>query len=368
MTEHLRLRPVVEEDLPVFFSFQLDPEANYMAAFTAKDPTDQRAFAAHWSRIGEDPTCVNRTIVCGEVVVGNVSSYEEDGRPEVTYWIGRSYWGRGIATLALRTFLREVQITRPIYARVARDNPGSLRVLEKCGFEIVGEARGFANARGQEIDELILELKTLPDRPQEHVLAHSCSSVAGAEVATITASSPDERSALLVVDAQVGVISSLWDSERIIENLGQLVRNARDAGTPVIWVQHSGDGFDYGSDSWQIVPSLAPATSEVVIHKKFNSSFAETDLDERLRALGVSRLILAGAATNWCIRSTAYAAVERGYHLTLVADAHTTESLELPDGKAIPAEMIVDELNTVFQWISVPQTRTEVRDASAVTF
>jgi RimJ/RimL family protein N-acetyltransferase len=158
MSDVLYLREVVEDDLALFFAFQLDPDANYMAAFTARDPTDRQVFSAHWNKILADPTTINQTIVCDGRVVGSVSSYEESGKPEVTYWIGRSYWGRGIATRALTAFLAQANTTRPIYARVARDNLGSRRVLEKCGFQVIGEAKGFAKARGEEVEELLLEL------------------------------------------------------------------------------------------------------------------------------------------------------------------------------------------------------------------
>ncbi len=158
MSNELLLRNVVKDDLSIFFEYQLDPEANTMAAFTAKDPADQAAFLAHWDRILADETTINQTILFNGQVAGSVSSYEEDGRPEVTYWLGKEYWGKGIATRALAEFLREHNTTRPIYARVAKDNLGSRRVLEKCGFTIIGESEGFANARGQEIEELLLEL------------------------------------------------------------------------------------------------------------------------------------------------------------------------------------------------------------------
>jgi RimJ/RimL family protein N-acetyltransferase len=152
------LREVQAEDLPLFFDYQLDPEANHMAAFTAKDPTDQQAFMAHWTRNLGDETSTIRTILFEGQVVGSVSSYEETaGHPEVTYWLGKPYWGQGLATAALRAFLVQVTV-RPIYARAAKDNRGSLRVLEKCGFTRIGEDRGFANARGQEIEEWLLRL------------------------------------------------------------------------------------------------------------------------------------------------------------------------------------------------------------------
>jgi len=158
MTDDLQLREVVEDDLASFFDFQLDPDANYMAAVTARDPTDRAAFTAHWKKIMANPTNIIRTIVCDGQVVGSVSSYEESGKPEVTYWIGRAYWGKGIGTRALTAFLAQVNTTRPIYARVARDNLGSRRILEKCGFQVIGETKGFANARGEEIEELLLVL------------------------------------------------------------------------------------------------------------------------------------------------------------------------------------------------------------------
>ncbi|MCU0495687.1 MAG: GNAT family N-acetyltransferase [Chloroflexaceae bacterium] len=158
MTHNLTLREVTEADLPLFFAFQLDPEANHMAAFTADDPTNREAFDAHWRRIRAMPTVINRTIVVDGQVVGSVASYEDEGRPEVTYWLGRAFWGQGVASAALRLFLAEVNQQRPIYARVASDNPGSRRVLEKCGFRVIGQERSYANARHTEIDELILEL------------------------------------------------------------------------------------------------------------------------------------------------------------------------------------------------------------------
>jgi RimJ/RimL family protein N-acetyltransferase len=159
MSIDLLLRDVVEADLPIFFEHQLNPDANYMAAFTAKDPTNREAFADHWDRILADATILIKTIVFDGQVAGYVLSYEESGKPEVSYWIGKAYWGQGIATQALRDFLAQANQTRPIYARVAKDNVGSLRVLEKCGFTIVGQTRGFANARGEEIEELVLELR-----------------------------------------------------------------------------------------------------------------------------------------------------------------------------------------------------------------
>src|SRR5436309_8753677 len=118
----VQLRDVIESDLPIFFEYQLDPEANYMAAFTARDPTNRDAFRAHWARIMNDETNTIQTILFDNQVAGSVGSYkdEELGELEITYWIGREYWGKGIATRALSTFLDHVPV-RPLYGRAAKD-------------------------------------------------------------------------------------------------------------------------------------------------------------------------------------------------------------------------------------------------------
>jgi RimJ/RimL family protein N-acetyltransferase len=164
-TGEVLLRDVREEDLPIFFEQQRDPAANYMAAFTARDPTDKEAFAAHWKRILSDAEVLVKTVVFDGHVVGSVAKFldKEFGKPEVTYWIGKEYWGMGLATQALSRFLGDVK-ERPIYGRAAKDNVASIRVMEKCGFRISGFSRGFANARGKETEEAILELGDSPPR------------------------------------------------------------------------------------------------------------------------------------------------------------------------------------------------------------
>jgi RimJ/RimL family protein N-acetyltransferase len=149
---------VKESDLPDFFEHQLDPAANHMAAFTTKNPADWEAFTAHWTRILANAAITKKTILLEGQVAGHVVSFERFGKPEVSYWIGREYWGQGLATRALSAFLNEFK-KRPLYARAAKDNIASIRVLEKCGFRFIGEDRGFANARGREIEEFILELR-----------------------------------------------------------------------------------------------------------------------------------------------------------------------------------------------------------------
>ncbi|KMO94230.1 GNAT family N-acetyltransferase [Streptomyces roseus] len=151
------LRPVHPGDLPVLFRHMRDPEANRVAAFTAEDPTDRARFDAHRERILASPDVVTRTELAGGVVVGHAAVYGEPGRREVTYFVDRGHRRRGIATAALRELLAEVP-ERPLLARTAADNTESVRVLEKCGFTVVGRDRGFANARGAEIDELVLRL------------------------------------------------------------------------------------------------------------------------------------------------------------------------------------------------------------------
>ncbi|MEU6380519.1 GNAT family N-acetyltransferase [Streptomyces sp. NPDC046909] len=152
----IALRAVHDSDLPVFFRQMNDPEALRMAAFTPKDPADRDAFEAHWKRI-RATVDVNRAVLVDGDVVGHAAVYGEPGEREVTYWIDRAYWGRGIATAALRALVVEVP-ERPLYARAAADNAASRRVLEKCGFRVTAQDRGFANARGEEIDEVVLKL------------------------------------------------------------------------------------------------------------------------------------------------------------------------------------------------------------------
>ncbi|MGV9250216.1 GNAT family N-acetyltransferase [Streptomyces sp. NPDC003697] len=154
----IALREVHDSDLPVFYRQLNDPEALRMAAFTAADPGDRGAFDAQWARLRSSPGVLPRTILADGDVVGSVAVYGEPGEREVTYWVDRAYWGRGIATAALRALLAEVP-ERPLYARAAGDNTGSLRVLEKCGFHPAARARGFARARGEEIDEIVLTLR-----------------------------------------------------------------------------------------------------------------------------------------------------------------------------------------------------------------
>ncbi|HYE79125.1 MAG TPA: GNAT family protein [bacterium] len=151
------IRDIIPADFDILFEHQRDPEANRMAAFTARDPEDRAAFDARMGRILADPAIVKKCIEVDGHVTGNVMSWVNGEHREVCYWIDRAYWGRGIATAALQALLAEIQ-ERPLYAGVAADNAASIRVLEKCGFVIESQARGFANARGMEIDEYVMRL------------------------------------------------------------------------------------------------------------------------------------------------------------------------------------------------------------------
>lgn len=151
------LREVEKADLAAFFRFQLDPKANYMAAFTSQDPTDRAAFDAHWERILADRTIPIQAILFEGQVAGSVLSYVTGGEREVSDWLGKEFWGKGIATRALGLYL-EIVPGRPIYARAAVDNLGSIRVLERNGFRRIRIEKGFANARGKEIEEALFIL------------------------------------------------------------------------------------------------------------------------------------------------------------------------------------------------------------------
>lgn len=153
----IKLRKVQDEDLQVFFALLQDVVSVKMAGFTSKDPSDKGAHDDHWAKIRSQPDTTISTILFEHAIVGYVASFNRMDDLEVTYWIHRGHWGRGIATEALRLFLEVVEI-RPIHGRVAKDNLGSIRVLQKNGFEISGEDKRFAHGRGEEIEEFILRL------------------------------------------------------------------------------------------------------------------------------------------------------------------------------------------------------------------
>lgn len=148
------LRDVTEADLDAFYEQQLDPEATAMALFPARD---REAFDAHWRRVLADDSAVKRTIVDGDAVAGNVLAWEQEGRRLVGYWLGREFWGRGLATAALAQLVAELP-ARPLHAWVATSNVGSIRVLEKCGFVEVDRRAEHDERFGVVVEEILFEL------------------------------------------------------------------------------------------------------------------------------------------------------------------------------------------------------------------
>ncbi len=154
MTNNVQLRDVIATDLPIFFEQQLDPEATEMAAFPSRN---RDAFMMHWTKIMVDDSVVTMTILFHGDVAGNIVCFEQLGEREVGYWLGKEFWGKGIATQALTEFLEYIK-TRPLFARVTTHNIGSRRVLEKCGFIVSGEDKYFSQTLGDDIEEYILIL------------------------------------------------------------------------------------------------------------------------------------------------------------------------------------------------------------------
>jgi len=177
-----------------------------------------------------------------------------------------------------------------------------------------------------------------------------------------------KRSVLVVVDVQVDVVREAWERARVIGNVAAAVEQARAQGVPLVWVQHEADDMPRDSAGWQWVPELAPREGDVRIFKRFPSSFEDTSLETELARLGATRIVLAGAQTNWCIRATAYAALDRGYDLTLVRDAHTTDSIDLGGGRTIAAETLVDDLNLAMTWLAYPGRKPSTAKAAELDF
>lgn len=160
------------------------------------------------------------------------------------------------------------------------------------------------------------------------------------------------NSALLVVDVQNGVVAGAHNRDTVVANVNDLVAKARAEQTPVIWVQHSDAELAIDSDEWQIVPELLPSKAEPVIRKLYGDSFEDTDLESLLADLEVGRLVVVGAQTDACIRSTLHGAIVRGYDATLVGDAHTTEDLSA--WGAPPPDQVIAHTNMYWAYQSAP--------------
>jgi len=179
----------------------------------------------------------------------------------------------------------------------------------------------------------------------------------------------DDRAnkALLVIDVQNGVVDYSKNRDVTVARIASLVEKARAAKVQVIWVQHSEDDMPIDSEYWQIVQELKPAKSEPIIHKLWRSAFEETNMEDVLEELKVGHLIITGAQSNYCVRHTIHAAIERGLDVTLVEDAHTTMD-ESWDGQPIPAEMIIAELNRNCAAYELPDSEVNVVKTEAVRF
>jgi nicotinamidase-related amidase len=174
------------------------------------------------------------------------------------------------------------------------------------------------------------------------------------------------HTALLVVDVQNGVVSEAYGRDAVVANIATLVDRARDAGTPVVWVQHSDEGLPRGSEQWAYVPELVPGDGEPVVHKTYGDSFEDTDLEAVLADRKVGRLVVAGAQSDACVRSTLHGAITRGYDATLVGDAHTTEDLSAYG--APPPEQVIAHTNLYWQHHTAPGRTAGTVATEEVTF
>ncbi|MEV6343572.1 isochorismatase family protein [Actinoplanes sp. NPDC051851] len=178
---------------------------------------------------------------------------------------------------------------------------------------------------------------------------------------------PDRpNTALLVIDVQTGVVADAHDRDAVITTINTLLTRARAEEIPVIWVQHSADDLPRGSDPWQFAPELAVSATEPVVHKLYGDSFEATDLESQLAARAVGHLVVTGAQTDACIRSTLHGAFTRGYDVTLVADAHTTEDMT-KWGAPDPAQVIA-HTNLYWSFQSAPGRTATTTPAADVTF
>lgn len=151
------LRPIEQADLPVFYQHQQHEPALHMAAFVHEDPNNRDHFDAHWSKLMNSDAILKRSIELDGDLVGHIMSFEMMGDREITYWIDHNHWNKGIGTESLRQFI-DIETTRPLHGRAAKDNTASIRTMEKCGFKLQAEERGFAHARDEEIDEVVMVL------------------------------------------------------------------------------------------------------------------------------------------------------------------------------------------------------------------
>ncbi|GEL93409.1 isochorismatase family protein [Cellulomonas composti] len=171
--------------------------------------------------------------------------------------------------------------------------------------------------------------------------------------------------ALLVVDVQVGVVAQAYRRDEVLANIAALVDRAREQGTPVVWVRHSSDELPLASEQWQIAPELAPAPDEPIVEKRYGDSFEDTTLEATLAEQGVGRLVVTGAQTDACVRSTLHGGFVRGYDVTLVSDAHTTD--DFSQWGAPTPDLVVAHTNLYWQFQGGPGRTADVASTADVT-
>jgi nicotinamidase-related amidase len=182
----------------------------------------------------------------------------------------------------------------------------------------------------------------------------------------MTTLSDRPHTALMVIDVQNGVVGEAYERDAVVANIGTLVDRARAEGATIVWVQHSGEQLQQGSDAWQYVPELARRESEPLVHKTYGDSFEGTDLEDILARAGIGRLVVTGAQTDECIRSTIHGAFTRGYDVTLVGDAHTTE--DLSEWGAPPPDKVIAHTNLYWENHTAPGRTAGVLETKTVTF
>jgi nicotinamidase-related amidase len=174
------------------------------------------------------------------------------------------------------------------------------------------------------------------------------------------------ETALLVIDVQNGVVGAAHERDKVVANVGALVEKARRERVPVVWVQHSDGGLARGSDAWRIVPELAPGKTEPLVEKTYGDSFEDTTLETVLSGLGVGRLIVVGAQTDACVRSTLHGALVRGYDAILVSDAHTTE--DQSEWGAPPPDKVIAHTNLYWTYQTAPGRKAGTVETKDVDF
>jgi nicotinamidase-related amidase len=174
-------------------------------------------------------------------------------------------------------------------------------------------------------------------------------------------------SALVVIDVQVGVVSEAYERDVIVARIQKLVERSREAGVPVVWVQHSDEGLVKNSPEWEIVPELVPAEGEARVYKNYRNSFEATDLETVLAGLNAGHVYICGAESNNCVRFTTHGALERGYDVTFISDAHTTTGFEW-NGMVVDAARVIDEQNTNFWGMELPGRSVRAVPSAEVKF